>query len=70
MLRFKGEEKIVLVVVGVKIFPYGTGIARLWFGSSTFWLCCLLSAACREVSCLRVSVISADFSNTSPELLF
>lgn len=27
MLRFKGEKKIVLVVVGVKIFPYGTGIA-------------------------------------------
>lgn len=69
MLRFKGQKKIVLVVGGVKIFPYGTGIARLWFGPSTLWLCCLLSAACREVS-LRVSMISADFSHTSPELCF
>lgn len=57
----------MLVVVRVKIFPSGTGIARLRFGPSTFWLCCLLSAACREVS-LRVSMISADFSHTSPEL--
>lgn len=69
MLRFKGQKKIVLVVVGVKIFPYGTGIARLWFGPSTLWLCCLLSAAFTEVS-LRVSMISADFSHTSPELCF
>lgn len=30
----------------------------------------LLSAACREVSRLRVSTISADFSHTSPELCF
>lgn len=70
MLRFKGERKIVLVVVGVKIFPHRTGIARLWFGPSTFWLYCLISAACRGVSRLRVSVIFADFSHTCPELCF
>lgn len=70
MPRFKGEKKIVLVVVGVKIFPYGTGIARSWFGPSAFWLYCLLSAACREVSRLRVSTISADFSHTCPEVCF
>lgn len=52
MLRFKGEKKIVLVVVGVKIFPYGTGIARLWFGPSTFFGCtvCFLLHAERGIS--------------------
>lgn len=49
MLRFKGEKKIVLVVAGVKIFPYGTGHCQVVVWSQhIFWLYCLLSAACRE----------------------